>query len=239
MQSHLIIVNSSHRESGDHNNFTVVFNNNNLNQVKHVSLVASRFLNSQYNITINNNVFEYTVDATLYRVIVPPGQYTYTDLEQYFIVSVPTITISLIPITNKIQFVTTGAALTIHASSSTIRRVLGISTEDIVSATNTIVADMIPDLSGLSMIHVSSQELAHNNSIVSDNSHGSIISSIPIMAGGFGLPIVYESNTDDQSDNLSFKTPQNLNRLTIQLLDHNHELARLQTPVMLIFKIFK
>lgn len=237
MPSKLLIVDSEHRTSGDSpNRFSVSFRNANLTNIKAVSLVTARTINSQYNVSETNNTIDYQYNSVSKSITIPIGQYAVND----FITAVNGLqtdfTLALDPMLLKFTWTSAGLPLTVFPTDSD--ELLGI-TSDLVDLVGgvTMTSQNLPDLSGLSIIHVSSNKLGHSNSVLSDQTNGNILSSIPVD-DQFGFPIVYRAQTIDGSDNHEFQVAQDLNVVDIELLDHNYKPARLQSEIHLVFKVF-
>lgn len=237
--SKLLIIDSEHKKTGSSpNKFSVSVSNSNLNAVKRVSLVMCRTINSQYNISEGvNNVIEYSYNGIPDTVVITEGQYNVNDFMSYVNAYQTDFVLSLDPINSRFVWTGGGSPLTIFQTDSD--ETLGL-TEDLVDAIGGVplTSPLLPDLSGLSVIHVSSEALSHGNSVLTNGVTGNILSSIPIQTP-FGLPIVYLSDSRDSSDNHTFTTSQNLNgTIDIELLDHNYKPLKLRSEVHLVFKIF-
>lgn len=235
--SKLLIIDSEHRKTGSSpNKFTVSVSNSNLDAVKRVSLIMCRTINSQYNISEGvNNVIEYTYNGIPDTVVIQEGQYNVTEFMAYVNGYQNDFVLSLDPVNSRFVWTGGGAPLTIYQTDS-MDETLGL-TEDLVSIGPPVTSPLLPDLSGLSVIHVSSEALSHGNSVLTDGSTGNILSSIPINTP-FGLPIVYLSDSRDSSDNHTFQIPQNLNgSIDIELLDHNYRPLKIKSEIHLVFKL--
>lgn len=236
--SKLLIIDSEHKITGDSpNKFTVSVSNSNLNAVKRVSLVMCRTINSQYNITEGvNDVISYSYNNIPDTVVIPEGQYNVNEYMAYVNGYQNDFVLTLHPTNSRFVWTSAGAPLTIFQTDSD--ETLGL-TEDLIDSVGgeELTSPLLPDLSGLSVIHVSSEKLGHGNSVLTNSTTGNILSSIPVNTP-FGLPIVYLSDTTNSSDNHTFITSQNLNgNIDIELLDHNYKPLRLRSEVHLVFKL--
>lgn len=239
MSSKLIIIDTAHKISGTTSNFVVDLNNSTLRNVRSVSLVALRTINSQPNVATGvNDVISYNYNGVDKTIVIPEGQYSITEFIDYINGAQSDFTVGLNDLVSKLEWQSAGFPLTIKKDTVS-DELIGV-TEDLVDSVGGAVmtSQHVPDLSGLSIIHVSSPELAGGNSIISDGSHGDIFSSIPVNAQ-YGFPIVYTSETSDQSDNIRYKTPTDINKITIRLTDHGYRPVRLYSPVHMIFKVFQ
>ena len=237
-ETKLLVVNSKDRNNGTINNFRITLNNNHLDNIKRVILISSTFMNSEYNVNQKNNVLSYQlngggfVDYTL-----PEGNYGSNDLTTALTAGLAGITVSLSNDNKDVfEFTTDGATtLDINFANSSMSELIGLTSDKALAITTTAQMDTIPDLSGLSIVHVASKALSHSNSLLSDNKHNDVISSIPVIAD-FGLPNVY-SNDNHLGDHMIYKSTNNLNSIDIKLLDNNFEECLLQKDIQLIFKI--
>jgi len=236
--SKLLIIDSEHRKTGaSPNKFTVSVSNSNLNAVKRVSLVMCRTINSQYNVSEGvNNIIEYSYNGIPDTVVITEGQYNVTEFMSYINAYQNDFILSLHPTNSRFVWTGGGSPLTIYSTDSD--ETLGL-TQDLVDAVGgvALTSPLLPDLSGLSVIHVSSESLSHGNSVLTNSTTGNILSSIPVNSP-FGLPIVYLSDSRDSSDNHTFANAQNLNgTIDIELFDHNYKPLKLRSEVHLVFKL--
>lgn len=236
--SKLLIIDSEHKKTGSTpNKFTVSVSNSNLSAVKRVSLVMCRTINSQYNISEGvNDTIEYSYNGIEDSVVITEGQYNSTEFMAYVNAYQTDFVLTLDPIHSRFVWTGGGSPLTIFQTDSD--ETLGL-TEDLIDAVGgvALTSPLLPDLSGISVIHVSSEALSHGNSVLTNGTTGNILSSIPNNSA-FGLPIVYLSDSRDSSDNHTFTTPQNLNgTIDIELLDHNYKPLKLRSEVHLVFKL--
>jgi len=237
MPSKLLILDSEHRVSGGSpNKFTVSMKNSNLSNIKQVSLILFRSINSQYNVSQSNNVIEYSYDGVDKKVTVPVGQYSVTT----FITAVNSLQTAFVLDINDLNlrftWTSNGLPLTIYSTPS-VDELLGLNTdlEDLIGGFE-MQSPLLPDLSGLSVIHVASDRLSHGNSILSNQTTGNILSSVPVNSP-FGFPLVYTSDSRDNSDNTNFQVPQDISQVDIELLDHNYRPANLLSEVHIVLKV--
>ena len=73
MSTKLLIVDSEHSEGSttNPNNFRVNITNEYLQNVRRISLVGMRTINSQYNVNENNNVIDYAYNGVDKQIIIP------------------------------------------------------------------------------------------------------------------------------------------------------------------------
>ena len=233
----LLIIDSQHAvgSTTNPNDFTVNINNQYLDNVKKVSLVGLRTINSVYNVNAGNNVIDY-ISGVAKQVVVPVGQYTATDFINAVNAAQTDFTLFLNPLTFKFEW-TAVAPITI-VKTDISAELIGL-TSDLVDAVGgvTLVSQLTPDLSGLSIIYVSSSALGHSHSILSNSVNSNIISAVGVNSP-FGAPIYYVSDTRDESDNHKYESHQTITKIDIQLLNHNYKPCQLQSNCHLIFKVY-
>jgi hypothetical protein len=239
MSTKLLIVDSEHSEGSttNPNNFRVNITNEYLQNVRRIALVGMRTINSQYNVNENNNVIDYTYNGVDKQIIIPVGQYNITTFIDAVNGLQADFAITLNDLTLCLEWTSAGLPLTIYRNESSYE-VIGV-TENLVDMIGgvTLKSQLLPDLSGLSIIYVSSQALAPSNSILSNSEHSNIISSVGVDTA-FGFPIYYQSETQNNADNHDYLTWNGINTIDIQLLDHNYKPCQLKSQVHLIFKIY-
>ncbi len=235
--SKIIIIDSAHKIRGSNDDFVVNFNNSQLSNISSVSLVGLRTINSQPNVSTGiNDVISYIYNGVPKSIQIPEGQYTADDFIDAVNGLQTDFILDLNLQTNRFEWTSVGLSLTI-IKDPVSDELIGL-TEDLVDAIGavTLTSQHVPDLSGLSIIHVSSEDLAPGNSILSDGTHSNILSSIPVEAQ-YGFPLVYTSQTNDQNDNVKYKNHQDLNHLRIKLIDHNYKPLNLKSTVHLFLKV--
>lgn len=235
--SKIIIIDSAHKVRGTDADFVVNFNNSQLSNISAVSLVGLRTINSQPNVSTGvNDVISYIYNGTPKSVTIPEGQYAVDDFIDAVNALQTDFILDLNLQTNRFEWTSAGLPLTV-IKDSVSDELIGL-TADLVDAVGgvTLISQHVPDLSGLSIIHVSSEELAPGNSILSDGTHSNILSSIPVEAQ-YGFPLVYTSQTNDQNDNVRYKITQDINQIRIKLIDHNYKPLNLKSTVHLFLKV--
>ena len=235
--SKIIIIDSSHKITGTESNFTVDFNNSQLRNIKSVSLVGLRTINSQPNVSTGiNDVISYIYNGVPKSITIPEGQYSVVDFIDEVNGLQTDFILDLNVKTKRFEWTSVGLPLTI-IKDPVSDELIGL-TQNLVDpiGAQTLTSQYVPDLSGLSIIHVSSEDLAAGNSILSNGEHSNILSSIPVEAA-YGFPLVYTSQTFDQNDNVRYKIHQDLNQLRIRLIDHNYKPLNLKSTVHLFLKV--
>ena len=158
MSTKLLIIDSEHSEglSTNPNNFQVNITNEYLQNVRKVSLVGLRTINSQYNVNENNNVIDYAYNGVNKQIIIPEGQYNITTFTAAINGAQADFTVALNSLSLCLEWTGAGLPLTIYRNDSSYE-VIGV-TEDLVDMVGgaTLKSQLLPDLSGLSIIYVSS-----------------------------------------------------------------------------------
>ena len=233
----LLIIDSDHALTGNPNNFTVNISNEYLSNVYKVSLIGLRTINSMYNVNENNNIIDYVYDGVDKQIIVPTGQYTVTTFMESVNALQLDFVLTLDELTLCFEWTGNGLPLSIIRNESSYE-LIGVNQTiaDLIGGA-TLKSQNLPDLSGLSIIYVSSNALSHSHSILSNSENGNIISAVGVDSV-FGFPIYYQSDTTDESDNHKYFTRQNISKIDIQLLNHQYKECKLKSQVHLIFKIY-
>lgn len=154
-------------------------------------------------------------------------------------VSPPTqvITITIDPITQKINFTTTGLQINfVDSSLSTLNDVLGI-TGPLSSTSLSLNSQGLPDLSGYPMVYIHSKRLAEANGIDGDFGLISVAEGVSLVDAPFGS-YAYRQNNDDELSTVLYDAPRNLNRIQITLRDVKGNKLDIGTFQMtIIFKV--
>ena len=214
-------ISSNEVVGGTCNNFEVIFGSNTsdiLSRVTEVQIKAVSFKNSVYNVNTNNNTFKliHSVDGEL-TITIPPGQYIMTDLITALKTQIDAsassfvVTITQDPINFKLTFVASFGAFIFEPST-----LLGFTVDS--EFQGNVTADSLPDLGGLSMLHIHSPQLGETliSSEASQNvSRVNGFLSIPITAP-FGFNQAWEGNSTHV---LEFERPRNLQKISFTLRD--------------------
>jgi len=205
--------------------------------------------------TSKNNIFRIqdTLGNLSPEIIIPEGQYVIstlgvpppndliTLLETIYntTIALPgeTLTITLDPITQKLNFTFAGGFGYDFADTSVspLNSVLGIKgpTE---SAGLNINAQSITDLGGYPMVYVHSKKLAESNGIDGDFGLISLAEAVSLADAPFGS-YAYRQNNDDELSTVIYENPRNLSRIQIVLRDNQGNKLDIGTHTMTI--IFK
>jgi len=241
-QSKLLIINSKDRISGSINQFHVNIHNNHLHSVKKIVLINASTINSEYNINTKNNTLYCREDAVAYAdITLPVGIYNSDDLITAMNLLLPTgVVMSFSTGTdNRFIFTTDGVTtFDMDYSNSRMSDVLGLTDSILIPISTAQPMQAIPNLVGLQTVHIRTHAIAQSNSIVSDNSQQSIISSFSVpVECGFGSALLYH-NENHSSDHMTYVGTNNLNNIDISILDQNLQLCELQKDISLTFKIY-
>ena len=206
-------------------------------------------------ISSQNNIFRFqdVLGNLSAPVVIPEGQYVIstlgvppandliTVLETIYntTVALPgeTVSITLDPITNKLNFTFAGGIGFNFANTtdSPLNDVLGI-VGPLPSGSLNIDAQSIPDLGGYPMVYVHSKKLAESNGIDGDFgliSLAEAVSWVDAPYGSYG----YRQNNDDELSSIIYDNPRNLNRIQITLRDNKGNKLDIGTHKMTI--VFK
>lgn len=185
---------------------------------------------SSYGTSQNNNFVIFDGVSNL-SVQVPEGQYVIstlgvppandllTVLKNLIdpLIAPESVSITLDPITNKLNFLFSGGSFNFVSSDlSSMNDVLGI-TGATTAGTN-LNAQSLPDLSGYQMVYIHSKKLAEANGIDGDFGLISVAEGISLNDAPFGS-YAYRQNNDDELSSVLYDAPRNLNRIEIVLRD--------------------
>lgn len=221
--SKFLRVTSRDRSSKSNSQYDILFTTRDvdLHQIKRVELKTAIIPNTQYNVNINNNTWNFINSAnggTNYTI--PVGQYTVTSLITELESQVPGLTVTQSTLTDKLSFTMSSGTFTME-SDRTINKmaeVLGVSTT-VAGASGTEVCDSLPNLTGLTNVYIASSALSSGASMIaSENDKTSIFCSVPITVP-YGSTQVHDESGSDTHDYTSFPAHKNISNIDIQLLD--------------------
>lgn len=206
-------------------------------------------------ISSQNNIFRFQdgLGNLSPEVIIPEGQYVIstlgvppandliTVLETIYntTIALPgeTVSITLDPITNKLNFTFAGGITGYNfadTSVSPLNDVLGIVGP--TTASLNFDAQSIPDLGGYPMVYVHSKKLAESNGIDGDFGLISLAEAVSLVDAPYGS-YAYRQNNDDELSSIIYDNPRNLNRIQITLRDNKGNKLDIGTHKMTI--VFK
>ena len=243
--SRLLRISSKDRSSQSPSQYNIDFNtnDNDLHQIKRITLKSVIIPNTQYNITHHNNMLYLPTtltDATHY--VIPVGQYTtdqlITALKEVIDdnIAPETVDITQDCLTHKLTFALTDGYMDVVKSMNPMAYVLGIETTKI--DVNSYTCDNLPNLSGLNHIYISSQALSnHTQMITHDKKKQNVFADIT-MKVCFGQTQYTDEDTNSL-DYVVFHSRKNISRLDIKLMDeHNNELDLNGRDWTLVFRVY-
>lgn len=201
--------------------------------------------------TSQNNQFVITDGVTPYFALVPEGQYVISTLGPPpandlltvlkglidTAINPNTVTITLDPITNKLNFTfSAGTYNFVSSELSNMNDVLGV-TGPLPAPLASIDAQSIPDLSGYEMVYIHSRNLAESNAIDGDFGLISVAEGVSLVDAPYGS-YAYRQNNDSQLSTVLYDNPRNLNRIRIVLRDVKGNKLDVGTlKITVIFKV--
>jgi hypothetical protein len=263
----LVTISSSDKNdnlSENNSDFTVILNERNLSQgVNRVLIkectVPNVFPNirgpANYNASFNNLLIIDKQGVGLLPVIVPEGQYVISTLgvpPPNDLITVltslidaaiapDTVTITLDPITNKLNFTFSSANYKFIENTITtptpLNNVLGIVNET-PAYTNSIDADGLPDLSGLKNVYIHSKDIADLNGVDAGFGLISLAEPVSLVDTPYGA-YAYKQNNDDELASIVFEQPRNLSVIRVVLRDEKGTKLDIGTHEMnIVFKAY-
>lgn len=186
-------------------------------------------------------MFTFKEGAATYNAVVPEGQYILTD----YVVALQTamnavaggtITVSVDPTTNRILFQDT-VPITIlpFSAGNSAGNLTGITREQTGLS---VLADALPDLSGIDYVFVHSRDVSNAFSIDGDSGLISAMEGVSLHNTQFGANAYYQSN-DVIGSEITYDKGKNLSRIQIVLRDNlGNRLDIGTSKVIIIFKIW-
>jgi hypothetical protein len=251
--SKLLRINSSNRISGTNSNFTVDLGSS-LQQVSQVSVATVQFYNVFYNITANpsdsnqpetspvtgsNNRIDYKTSLpSSGSIFLTPGYYSATDLvteltSVFSIIAGEAVTFTFDSINNKYSVQTTAITLTIidpaNGQNDSPMEMLGFTyTNGVITITPTpLQAKFIPNMVHVSIAYLASSALSPMNSVDEKGLSSNILQPINVTSA-WGELNLFECKVDELCE-LIYPRTRILNRIDIQLVDHEGRVLDLQS----------
>ena len=246
MLSRLLRISSTDRTTGSVSryNMTYATNDSDLQEIKRISLKSASIPNSQYNVNSNTNTFFFANSQTSQvAYTIPIGQYTTTTL-MAAVVSVVSavisgsITLVQSALTNKITLaINSGTFNMTPGSHFQINLILGFKSGSF-SSVSSLVADSLPNLSGLKSVYIASQTLSnHSAMICSEQLKQNVFCNVPITVP-FGAIMSFEED-ENSSDFVVFHSRKNVSTIDIKLLDENNNTVDLNgLDWSLVFRVY-
>jgi len=153
------------------------------------------------------------------------------------IIAPETVTITINPITQKLNFTFSGGIGYDFAPTplSPLNNVLGIERPTNVPSLS-LNAQSLTDLGGYPMVYVHSKKLAESNGIDGDFGLISLAEAVSLTEAPFGS-YAYRQNNDDELSSVIYDNPRNLSRIQIILRDNKGNKLDIGTHTMTV--IFK
>jgi hypothetical protein len=198
-------------------------------EVSRIVLKSLTMFNVQQNVNDKLNTLDLRYNGVDYTITVPPKQYndisslrTAIQNQINLVVGIGTITMTVDP--EGIRFIVSvaAAAVLILYKTSTIRSIVGFSTDTTISSVAPVTMTFC-DLSGVGEVLVKSPEIAFSNMIQSDKSGNglgkeeSVFTTI-LFNTGYGGKILFNSPHHRASDIL-YKNPRDLRMISISFED--------------------
>lgn len=250
----LIIISSDDKdpsESTSNSDFVVnlkeTYNTQNIGRILIKSIqVPNVFYNVRANASAPgsgtiNNIFTFQEGVTTYNAIVPEGSYILTDYVTALqtainLVSGGAVTVTIDPVTKRLLFTDTVPITILPVTAGNAAGDLcGISTTQTGLA---VLADSLPDLSGIDMVFLHSKDVSSNFAIDGDAGMISAMEGISLHDTQFGANAYYQSN-DVIGSEITYSRPVNLSRIQIVLRDNQGNKLDIGTSKMIvIFKVW-
>ena len=229
----IVVINSIDRISGTNTDFTVSYNDYEVQQVLKVVVKQAYIPNQFYNVTTANNTFEIKQSTFPNQILnIPVGQYNIDDLilELKSLIDAvlndgAIVTITKSNITGKLTFTFSGAGLPANNTvtifdnnTATAKELLGISltlTSDVITLRNPF------NLSGIEYVAIHSPQIAYNHGLESGARGAvSILDIVSLTDTPFGA-VAYHETKDDELAEVIYTEPTNLSNVSIVLRDKN------------------
>jgi hypothetical protein len=244
--SRLLRISSKDRSPQSNSRYDIEFNtnDNDLHQIKRITLKSVVIPNTQYNINKYNNTLYFPTSHTATTdYVIKQGQYTTSELITAINTAVnAVISPAVLQITQdladqKLTFTLSAGTMDIHDDTQNrMAKVLGIDTG--LNGVSVYVCDHLPNLSGLGHIYISSQALSNHTQMISHDKQKQNVFADVTMKVGFGQ----SQYTDEDSNSLDyvvFPGLKNISRLDIKLMDeNNNELDLNGRDWTIIFRVF-
>ncbi|MCD6036122.1 MAG: hypothetical protein K0S67_6 [Nitrososphaeraceae archaeon] len=225
-------------------NFEAFYGNNAfLDTTKSMELVSCSITHTVPNVSAdqNNNVFELTTTAGTFTHTFSNGFYSATNIGN---ILKPLLDAVITPSTSTFgfsddgyfQITITGGAEIKNTVNNTLGNLLGYDTLN--DFTDTLTADLLPKLNGISYFHIVSRKIGVNcytNSVDGTNL-GCCLFSIPVTVP-FGFQNVFENSNNQER--IRFNIQTSLKNFDISLYDENFRLLTDMDPRSIVELILK
>lgn len=228
MESRLLRISSTDRSAGSVSRYDMTYasNSSDLQEIKKISLKSALIPNTQYNVNSNTNTFFFANSQTAQvAYTIPVGQYTTTTLMAAVVLAVSSVisgSITLVQsaLTGRITLaINSGTFNMTPGSHFQINLLLGFKSGSFSSVTS-LVADSLPNLSGLKIVYIASRSLSNSLSMIcSEELKSTTFSNIPITVP-YGSINSFEQD-EMTSDFVVYHSRKNISTIDIKLLDEN------------------
>jgi hypothetical protein len=213
----LIHINSNHNLTNNKSDAVFDFSEIELQEAYAVRLKDISITNLLYNVYVKNNVLDYDFGGIPKSIVIPPGNYTSTTLQN--VINGLQTDLVFSQSSASFKFSVTSASLSFLKSSSTIKSVLGF--VDTGTASLSYELPLPFDLVRSHYINILSNLADSGNCFTSNKQNYGLIAQIPVNLP-FGF-ILNQSQEKDSSDSHKFDSHVNLSQVRIKLADDNFE----------------
>ena len=245
-ESRLLRISSKDRSPQSESQYNISYNtnDNDLHQIKRITLKSAVIPNTQYNVNKHNNILllPNSLSATT-EFEIKEGQYKLSEFITALTTSINseitpnTISITQDTLTQKLKLTLSSGTMDILKKQNKMAYVLGIHADTLGVTTYDCIN--IPNLSGLNHIYISSQMLSnHTQMITHDKNKQNVFADLTVKVC-FGQ-IQYTDEDTNSLDYVVFHGHKNISQIDIKLLDeYNNELDLNGSDWTLIFRVYK
>ena len=246
MRSNIVVIDSRYRknpETTNSSNFRINFNYP--IWTRGYTILQLIIPNTEYNITEKNNSFSYFYNSTPGAVIIPPGQYTLTDLLGFLQVGVQTttgddsITFSQDPFTKKVVISSPNQILSLNNDPSLTDLVapfMGFP-QRVTASGNTLVGTLLPKLTGTLNFYLTSNTLSQNTSgYLGNGIEVPLVCAVPMDRAAYGQYAFIDQQHPTQNTYM-FDRDVNLQNIDVRLVDfENNEIDLKGLPITIVLR---
>ena len=249
-ETNYVIINSRFRNSNSASTSDFTFNLGESIEVSEVAIKSVSMINAVYNVPPAYNFMQVNDGTGDQQLVIPVGQYDIASLSTAVALELTNLyggtnTVTLNPITKKLDFVTTTPLKYKAVGLSPLAIVLGFGdpiTSSIlnyypISPSSNVSAPYLPSLEGENNYHIVSNTLGQGQgSLLKNNDKRPIILTIPCNVN-FGDVINYEVN-EINLNKRHFTRPINIQDIDIKIIDDNGDIVDLgNSQVELVLQI--
>ena len=220
-KKHILLLSSKDRSSGTPEDSIFHLNENELHETHNVMLKDIVIPNTMYNIRTSNNTLDYDIGGVAKTATVPVGYYSLADL----VIALNTAQADLVFSENSFakKLNVTSASNSFIKTSSTIKKVIGASIQNVPSTSYTL--DSFYNLNPTNYIHVISNLAEADALISSSGKRYAVIASIPVLFS-FGS-ILNQTENNDTLDSSKHISNLNLSTINMRLVDDDFQTIEL------------